>query len=429
MAHLKTAMVLGGGGARGAYEAGVIAFLRDELEPGLGRRLPIDIVCGTSVGAINACHVASYSEDPHHQGSELARHWREISVERILRVGGLEVLRLGLELAGAHGFMAKATLGGLANPIGLRDVVLKSVRWKSVRTALEHGALDALAVSATHVSSGRTFVFFETAHVELPPGVEDPHYLARAAHIGPRHALASAAIPLLFPPVRIGGSLFADGGLRLNVPLAPALRLGAQRVIVISLRHANLDDEVYVSENERFYATAPFLAGKTLNALMLDRTVEDLDRLRHVNAILEAGTRMYGSDFPDVLNRGLVPEIGQSMRYVRNILIKPSRDISLLAAEYARSPSFARKAKGLAGRALRHLAEHEARESADLASYLLFDGDFADQLISLGRRDARALGDEWVRFFSEAPQTDAEAAQPPKLAGGGPRSLTSTAHP
>jgi NTE family protein len=214
---------------------------------------------------------------------------------------------------------------------------------------------------------------------------------------------------MLFPAVRVGRSLYVDGGLRLSVPLSPALRLGAERVIVVSLRSAGPENAD--RENERAYATAPFLFGKTLNALLLDRTEQDLDRLQRINSILEAGVDAFGPQFGAVINGALTPHRNRPVQYVRNILVRPSRHIGALAAEYARSAEFRRHGRGIAEHAVRFLAEREARNSADLASYLLFDGVFADQLIEMGRADARALGDAWAHFFSDKPVSAAEAAQ------------------
>jgi NTE family protein len=406
---MRTAVVLGSGGARGAYEAGVISFLRDELEPGLGRRLNLDILSGTSVGAINACYLASTADCPEAQGRGLTERWRTLKIDEVLRVGVADVTRILAEFVG-HTPRGSDGHGGLVDPTGIRKLVLEVIRWSNIRRNLDSGAVSALAVSATHVGSGRTVTFVQRKERTVPPWTHDKHFVVERAAIGPRHVLASAAIPLLFPPVRVGRSLYADGGVRLSVPISPALRLGAQRVLVVSLRSAG--PESSNGENERVYATAPFLFGKTLNALMLDRTEQDLDRLRRLNSVLEAGAEAFGPRFGEVINSALKPHRQRPVRYVRNLLVRPSRHIGALAADYARSPEFKKRARGLAERALRYLADREARTSADLASYLLFDGPFADQLIEMGRNDARALGgDAWAQFFSDEPVSAAEAAQ------------------
>src|SRR5690606_6376977 len=278
--------------------------------------------------------------------------------------------------------------------------------------------VHALSVSCTRVSTGQATVFVQRSD-RTPVRVQDLHYRAIPTRIGPSHALASAAIPLLFPAVRIGGELYVDGGLRQNVPLSPALRLGAHRVIVISLRKRPVSDGLTpggesrpvesASPSERAYPSAAFLLGKTLNALLQDTLDEDLHRLRKFNALLEAGTVAYGPSFEEVIAKGM--KRSQPMRWVRNILVHPSVDIGSLAADYARSAEFRKRADDFVGRILRRMAESEASDRADLVSYLLFDGGFAEILIDLGRADARARRDEWIRFFSDEPESEAEAVQ------------------
>jgi NTE family protein len=405
---MRTGLVLGGGGARGAYEAGVVAYLRDELGPRLGRNLPIDILCGTSVGAINACYLASTAERPEEQGRTMVDHWTSVKLEEVLHFEALDVVRLIRESFGKPR-RSVVKHGGLVDLSGLAKVLLRAVHWRSIGRALRSGALHSLAVSATHVATGRTEVFMHCASDRLPLWTRDPNLRCVQARIGPRHALASAAIPLLFPAVRIGGDLYVDGGVRLNVPISPALRLGAERVILISLKHIPSAPAPLADGGEEVGATFPFLFGKTLNALLLDRTDQDVGRMRLINSMLQAGTEAYGPGFADVLNKAILPHREQPVRYVRNILVRPSRDIARMAAEHARSPAFANRAKGWAGALVRRLVEREGPDSDDLVSYLLFDAEFARALIDLGRSDARAMEAEWARFWSDLPENVAEA--------------------
>lgn len=432
--RLRTGLVLGGGAARGAYEAGVLAYLRDELPKEIGGHVPLDIVSGTSVGAINACFIAGSAADPGSQGTQLLEKWKSLRVDDVLRVGPSDLFR------GVRDLFRRTPIqigdgrlaGGLVDPVGLETLVRQGIDWRGISRNIRSGRIDAVSVSATRVSTGHTTVFIQRRERDAPPWSRDPHYRALAVRVNPFHAMASAALPLLFPAVPVGGELYVDGGLRQNVPLSPALRLGADRVIVVSLRHkpiaATLGGDgigltappppteakpkkwVRVGVEEPF-PTGAFLLGKTLDALLLDRVDEDLDRLRRYNAMLEAGTRAYGRQFEQVINGALVPMRNVPLRYVRNLLVHPSQDLGALAADYARSKEFQSRAGGLVGRFLRRLVESEARDKADLASYLLFDGGFAEILADLGRRDARAAKEEWIKFFSEEPQSAAEAAQ------------------
>ncbi|MBI5545885.1 MAG: patatin-like phospholipase family protein [Deltaproteobacteria bacterium] len=427
---LKTALVLGGGAARGAYEAGVVSWLREALPRETGAPLRLDILAGTSVGAVNACYLATRASDHAQQARTLAERWKALKLEDVLRVGPTDLARLALDLVRRTPHQAgRSRRAGMIDPRGLQEIASRHVVWREIGRCIEAGSLEALVVTATHVASGCTTVFVQRhAKAPPPPMCVNPHYRAVSTRIGLKHAMASAAIPVLFPPVSLGGELYVDGGLRQNVPLSPALRLGAQRVVVVTLRHAGeVGQPPPVVEAERALAahpgapieeprelalpSGPFLFGKALDTLLNDRVEEDLDRLRRTNALLEAGTRAYGPGFARLLNSTLLPMQGQPVRYVRTLVVRPSQDLGRLAAEFARSPEFRRRASGFAGRLVRRLADSEAPDQADLASYLMFDGAFAEILIDLGRRDAAARLGEWLRFCSDDPESEVEAAQ------------------
>jgi NTE family protein len=407
--RLKTALVLSGGGARGAYEVGVLRYLREELPLRLGHMPRLDILCGTSVGAINAAYLAATADDPAGQARRLGHHWCSLTLENVLHLTMSDLFHAARLILGGPPPPPRAGelgLGGLLNTAGLQRFVLRHVPWKGISANVAAGHVEALSVSATHVASGNTVVFVERKGGELPPWSRDPFVRARAAHIGPLHVLASAAIPVLFSAVPLDGHFHCDGGLRQNTPLSPALRLGADRVLVISLRHLPTpsEEEAVAAARERDYPNPWFLFGKALNALLLDHTDYDLDRLHRMNAIVDGGIRAFGDRFLDELNRVLLPLRGQGVRLIRSLRIRPSRDIGTLAAAHARSPRLS-GTPGLTGRALRYLAG-EGRE-ADLFSYLLFDGRYAADLIELGHADARAREAELVEFFQDRPALEA----------------------
>ncbi|WP_224243410.1 patatin-like phospholipase family protein [Hyalangium gracile] len=414
---MKTGLVLAGGAARGAYEAGVLSYLREEFEPQFGKELKLDILAGTSVGAIHACYLAATSHDRLLQARGLVAHWHAMKVEEVLRCSFGDVFRIIREaLSKPSPHDRDIQYGGLVDPRGLRALVGRGIPWLQIGRNLRKGHMEALAVSATHVGTGNATVFVQRGDGTIPQWSDDPEYRAVATRIGPNHALASAAIPVVFPAVRVRGQLHVDGGLRLNVPISPALRLGAQRVIVVSMRPSPRAKAgpaatgATVKAREEAVASAPFLVGKMLNMLMTDRTDQDLGRLRRLNAILEAGTAAYGPGFAEVLSSAVHPHRSQPVRYVRELLVRPSRDLGELAAEYVRTAEFRRSSSGLAHRAILRLVEREASREADMASYLLFDGGFADILIEQGRQDARALRPQWERFWSDEPQSVSEEA-------------------
>jgi len=404
----RKALVLSGGGARGAYEAGVLSYLFGDLASRMNRKVRFDIVTGTSVGAVHACYIAG-SQELAEAAERLASLWRSLSLERVFPVGTADLFRVPWRLLGfgsagvplpptADGIPSR--LPGLFDTGWLESIVLRNIPWQGLRDNIAQGRLEALAIAATEIATGRSVVFIDNRSRRVSSWSRDRFVIARPAEIGPGHALASAAIPLVFPAIQIDGAFYYDGALRLNTPLAPALRLGADRVLVISLRH-----EVSPAEEDRRarrqadYSSATYLLGKALNALMLDRVEADLDRLRLFNAILESGIETYGEDFLTRINEAIVAERGAPYRIVNHFVLRPSRDLGELAAECL---GHQRESRGLRDWLSRNIVRHAGRGTpgeADLVSYLFFDRCYADHLIALGRRDAEQAADALAAFL------------------------------
>jgi NTE family protein len=397
----KIGFVLSGGGSRGAYEAGIIHYLRTDLARRLGRHVPIDIVTGTSVGAINASFLAATMADPDAQAAQIAAAWRALRIEELISLKPKDILRAGRMMLGSDPPApppGSFRYGGLLDTSGLERFVIRVIPWRGIERNLRTGHLAALSVSATHVGTGHTIVFLSSAEPVPREWSRDPFVRHRAARIGPRHVLASAAIPLLFPAVKIGDEYFTDGGLRQNTPMSPAIRLGADRLLLVSLRHVAKEPKIIERERVEAYPKPLFLAGKALNALLLDHTEYDLMRMQRINLILEAGRASFGDKFESMMNRELVRLRGAPLRRIQAVHIRPSEDIGALAAEFVRAGRM--RVKGLiARRLIQRLSEGEAAHESDLLSYLLFDGDFAAELIELGRRDAAKQEDELASLF------------------------------
>src|SRR5881396_2119238 len=403
------ALIMSGGGARGAYEAGVLSYVLDELPRRLGRPVRFQIITGTSVGAIHACYVAATLGRPH-PGRGLIDIWRSLEVRGVYHVGVGDVVGIPLRLLGLAGQRTMPAEGaiperltGLLDTLPLERLVGESIPWDDLRRHVDAGEVAAVAVTATEISSGKSVVWVDNREGVVRRWARDPFVIARPARLGPAHALASAAIPFLFPAPRIDGAYYCDGGLRLNTPLAPALRLGADRLLIVGLRHTPTPEEeaALAAHREANYSSLAYLGGKVLNALLLDHVDYDVDRLRLVNAILDTGAHAYGPDFLPRINQVIEQMRGTPYRVVRDVYVLPSRDLAVMAAECLEAHRGGAGLRAwLSDAALRYTVRGIAGE-ADLLSYLYFDHCYAEHLIELGRADAEARADELIAFFRD----------------------------
>jgi NTE family protein len=410
----RIAMILSGGGARGAYEVGVLWYIFDDLTRILGAPPRIDILCGTSVGAINACYLAAHLGDPVLGLRRLVELWTELELARVLGFSVRQVLSLPrVLLGGGDGH-------GLFDVRPMADLVQREISWRAVSRCLRKGMLRALTVSCTEVSTGRTVVFMQVSPDLTIPGSAPPRTLFRADRIGPHHALASAAIPLLFPPVRIDGELHLDGGLRQNTPIAPALRLGATHIFAIGSSR-EVEGRVVREAGHHDAGRAPgaaFLLGKVLNAFLLDHVDVDIELLTRINNVVVDGTHAFGSGFADALSGQARKRNAQEYRYVKCLRVRPSEDIGRLAYDHLRRGGL--RGDPVLTRRVFNLLDLGVEGEADLASYLLFDGPFCRRLIELGRADAQARRDELIDFFREVQSPDSSRPEAPEEQGSFP---------
>src|SRR5205823_846612 len=224
-------------------------------------------------GAIHACYVAGTIGRPD-AGRGLIDIWRSLQVGGVYRVGMSDVVGIPLRLLGLAGQRKTPPEGAIPERLsGLLDTLPLE---RLVRET------DAIAVAATEISTGKSVVWVDNREGVVRRWARDPFVVARPAKLAPAHALASAAIPFLFPAPRIDGAYYCDGGLRLNTPLAPALRLGADRLLIVGLRHTPTPEEeaALAAHREANYSSLAYLGGKVLNALLLDHVDYDVDRLR-----------------------------------------------------------------------------------------------------------------------------------------------------
>jgi NTE family protein len=406
----RRALVFSGGGARGAYEAGVVRYLVEELPKCLGHAPRFDILCGTSVGAIHACYLAATAHLGPERGRKLVEFWTTMKLDEVLPISMRDLLSLPRRVLGLRHTAERMKSGeaperlyGLLNTEPLERLVINAIPWRSIRPNVRQGLVDAVCVAATQIGTGNVVVFIESRDRSVPRWSRDPTMVPRPTRLLPTHALASAAIPVLFPAVRVASTYYADGGIRLNTPLAPALRLGADRVLVVSLRQNPQQASEAALSDQRVedYGSPLFLFGKVLNALLLDHIDTDLARMRVINEILTDGEKAFGPDFLERLNAVADRERGQRFQHIDDVVIRPSADLGRLAGQILRNISGTRGRSPLLRLAARNLAGGRRGYESDLLSYLLFDGEFLAPLAELGFSDARSREEELCRFFTD----------------------------
>lgn len=401
--HRRLAIILSGGGARGAYEVGVLWYLFDELARLRGAPPRVDVLCGTSVGAINSAYLAAHLADPVLGMRRLVDVWSSMRLDDVLGFGWRQA-------AGLHRVLLGGPTGaGIFDVSPMAKLVSREIPWRAVTRSMRSGLLSALSVSAMEVSTGRTVIFMQTGPQTSLPTRAPPRTLIRADRIGPQHALASAAIPLLFPPVRIGSQLYVDGGVRQNTPIAPAIRLGATHVLVVGTSRL-VRGVAHPAPGPQRSPGATFLIGKIMNALLLDHLDNDLGFVNLLNDLMQSGMAGYGHDFVRKLNDSAVMRGGHNFRPIETLVVRPTEGVGALAADYLRLGKL--RAGPMVTKQVLRLLDVGGADDADLASYLLFDGGFARRLIDLGRSDAHARRAEILDFLGSAEEDEPVQGSP-----------------
>jgi len=403
-------LVLTAGGARGAYQAGVLRRL-GEIPALCNRPQPFAVVSGASAGAINGSILAARGARFGEATREIARIWSELRVGDVFRTDALALARSAASLA--FDFTLGARLGhtrtrGLFDTRPLERVLARVFPPRGIAEAIRQGRVCAVAVTATSYHSGRSFTFVQgrAGH----PVWAKRRRLVLPVTLTHRHIMASSAIPIVFPPVRVrsqaGDLWFGDGGLRLVAPMSPAIRLGATRVLAVGVRSSRAADALAreesgsapAREDEPPRLPCPPLAqvcGVFLNAIFLDHLDADLDHLARMNEIVAGAA-------PARANGAAGPAAAEPIRRIEPLVVSPSQDLALVAQRFAhRMPRVIR-------RLMEGLGTPDA-QSADLMSYLLFDGAYLRALVEIGHADASERIDELEAFLRSEPAAAAAA--------------------
>ena len=373
----RLAIVMSGGGARAAYQVGLLQVLAKHRP-----EFTLDILTGVSAGAINAAHLAGHPGSFAAATDALGALWLELVTDRVFRTDWFSllgcVLRSGIQLV-SGGRRIPGRPRGMVDTQPLRRFLYGALAAEpaagvlsGIGENLARGRLRAVAVTTSNYSAGTSVTWVEGQQIEP---WRRSHRTGVSCRLTVEHVMASTSLPLMFPSVVLGGEWHGDGGIRLSAPLSPAVHLGAQRILAISTRHRSGSRAAANTPMIDDYPPPAQIAGSLINALFLDLIDADALRLERINELL--------ARIPEDRRDGLRP--------VELMLVRPSQDLGALANDY--EPRLPRGFRFLT----RGLGTQQTR-SNDFLSLVMFQTDYLKELIELGRADAESRLDELLAF-------------------------------
>jgi NTE family protein len=373
-ARPRAGLVLTGGGARAAYQVGVVKAVRDVL--GAPKKNPFPILCGTSAGAVNVTTLAVFADDFSRAVATLLEQWENMHCHHIYRTDAWHIMRSGAR------WLAAMMLISRHNPIALLDntplatMLSKNLAFERIQTNIDAGALYAVCVTASGYTSGQSVSFFQGG-AELA-GWERNQRIGAAVTLNAEYLLASASLPFIFPAVKVHREYFGDGSMRQIAPVSPALHLGADRVLIVGTGRQAQDAN---RARSTIYPSLAQIAGHALNSIFLDSLAVDIERLERINRTVK------------LIPPERLAESNVNLRPVKVLFITPSQPIERIAARFLHelptTVRFILKPTGALN-----------RSGSNLASYLLFEESFCRALIDLGYQDTISREAEVREFFA-----------------------------
>ena len=373
------ALVLSGGGARAAYQVGVLRALARECP----QAVP-DILTGVSAGGINAAFLATRQTPFDDKVEQLAQMWSGLRIDDVFRVDLRDLASRTLRWGGRllSGGQSPLPAKSFVDTVPLREMLARELQadgglLRGIPESLAHGWLRSFAITASSYTTGQSITWVQTRQDDLIPAWERPQRRSEICAIRVDHVMASAALPFFFPAIEVDGSWYGDGGIRLTAPLSPAIHLGAKKILAVSTRYASTTKEAGRPQIVGYPPPAQ-VAGVLFNAIFLDQLDGDALQLRQLNQLID----------------GQSEEQRNGLRHIDLFVVRPSQDLGRLANEY--EADLPRAFRFLT----RGLGTRETR-SNDMLSLVMFQPDSVQRLIAMGEADARARLPELKTFLSE----------------------------
>ena len=375
----KVALILTGGGARAAYQVGVLRALAELLPK--DAHTPFPIICGTSAGSVNSTILAVDAGNFRHAVRRLMTVWKNFHVHHIYRADLFGTFRnsarwIFAALSGGRLRAGSDQTVSLLDNAPLAALLGKYVDFGAIQRNIDAGILTALSITCSGYSSGQSVTFYQ--------GHPDLQNWQRARRIGVAmpieldHLLASSALPFIFPPMRINREYFGDGSMRQIAPVSPALHLGADHLLVIGVGRQLQPNAERIKSGA--YPTLAQIAGHALNSIFLDSLEVDLERLQRINRTID----LIPADVRKLTRYPLHP--------VAFRVITPSEELEKIAAQYSHElPGTIRTLLASVG--------GTRRSGSNLLSYLLFEKSYCRELIKLGYKDTMARKDDLLAFL------------------------------